>query len=174
MSVRPCDRCGEPIPASEPTYARYCSMEHAMAALQEREAAEREQRRCEAPEPARPDRTLDPLIADVESCVLGAILVGGALGVDTGHKVLDGVLETGLEPADFYRRSQGRLYQLMLEERQAGRPLDALSLTHAIDGTDPQVRGRLEALAHTCPAMSPAPHWARLVAQAARERKAVA
>lgn len=171
MSRGACERCGCRIPPGQPAHARYCSNACAMGALQEREAAERERRRRDVPEPARADRTLDPLIADAESCVLGAILVAGALGVDTGHRVLDRVVAAGLEPADFYRRSHGRLFHLMLAEREAGRPLDALSLAHAIDGDDPQVRGRLEALAHTCPAMSPAAHWARLVTRAARERQ---
>jgi len=112
---------------------------------------------------------------DLEEHVLGAVLVAAALDVEAGHRLLDKIVATGLDPFDFYLRSLGRLYHYMLAEREAGRPIDALSLYSVLQrehDADVHVLGRLHALAHMCPAMTPAPHWAALVAAHARQRKA--
>jgi len=116
--------------------------------------------------------TLQPFSRDLEENVLGAILAAAALDVDAGHRLIDRIIETGLAPGDFYLPSLGRLYHLMLNERYRDHPIDAVSLAGvAANRDDPHVRGQLERLAHTCPAMTPAPHWASLVLRDARDRR---
>lgn len=174
MSV--CERCGDPIPSAEKA-ARFCGVRCAMATLQEREAAEKAAKLAGLPPVPPPDPIrLPSVVDDLEANVVGAILVAGALGPDCGHRLLDRIVATGLDALDFYRRSLGRIYHVMSAERELGHPLDALSLAWKLEREDydPHVRGTLEALAHTCPAMANAPHWARLVAADARLRREAA
>lgn len=100
-----------------------------------------------------------------EQSVLGAILSAGSYDVDAGHRLVDRVVETGLLPEHFWIESLGKLYAAIVEQRLAGRPVDPVSMAVALRAgeTEATVLGRLEVLARTVTAFSPAPHWARLV-----------
>jgi replicative DNA helicase len=113
---------------------------------------------------------------DCERGVLGAILTAGSLDVAAGHRLLDKVVATGLLPLDFYLASHGDLYRLLVQERNAGRPLDPISIADAIEreSGDPFQRGRLEVLAHEIVAMTPAPRWAAIIVRHARLRRMAA
>ena len=116
--------------------------------------------------------TLDPITVDLEASVCGAILFAAALDLEAGHRVVDRVVATGLLPGHFWRQSLGRLYGVLVAERDLGHPVDALSISYVLERghADPHMRGRLEELAHTCPAFTLAEHWARLICREARHR----
>jgi replicative DNA helicase len=110
---------------------------------------------------------------DAERDVLAAILSAGSLDVEAGHRVLDSIYATGLEPQDFYLESHGQLYATLVKLRLASHPLDVVSVADHLEqeGAGPAVHGRLAVLAAECVAFTPAPHWARIVQRHARRRR---
>ena len=117
---------------------------------------------------------LEPFDPDAERSIVGAIISAGCLDVAAGHRVLDTVYETGLEPADFALDSFGKLYSALIKQRFAGRPLDPVSIAAALaqDGGPIHARARLEQLAHEVTAFTPARHWAGIVLRHSRQRRA--
>lgn len=111
---------------------------------------------------------------DAERSVLGAILAAGSLNVEAGHRTLEKVAATGLDPNDFYVRSLGSLYAALLDLHHRGHPLDPVSVAYELEenGAEPDVLGRLRVLAHEITAITPAGRWAEIVATAGRRRRA--
>ena len=116
----------------------------------------------------------DPYNADAERSVVGAIICAACLDLDAGHRVLDTVYATGLEPADFALGSLGKLYAAIVKQRVAGLPLDPVSLADALDedGGPIHERARLEQLAHETVGFTQAKHWAHIVLRDSRRRRA--
>src|SRR5436309_13323765 len=78
--------------------------------------------------PAAPPQNLE-----AEQSVLGAVLLS-----DTALPAL--IIDERLQPEDFYRESNGRIYAAMLELHTLGEPVDALTLAEHLKQT-----GRLDA-----------------------------
>jgi replicative DNA helicase len=108
-----------------------------------------------------------------ERSVLGAVLAAGSLDVDAGHRALERIIATGLDPDDFYLASLGNLYAALVELHHRGHPLDPVSVSYELerDGAGSEVLGRLQVLAHEVHAITPAARWAAIVAKAGRERR---
>lgn len=100
-----------------------------------------------------------------EEDVLGAILSAASYDVEAGHRTLDRVAATGLEPDDFYKRSLGALYGRLVTMRSLRLPLDPVSVSAELEraGAEPRVLGLLHGLAHQVVAFSPAVRWASIV-----------
>lgn len=111
---------------------------------------------------------------DAERCVVGAIISAACLDLNAGHRVLDTVYATGLEPHDFALQSLGKLYAAIVKQRVAGLPLDPVSLADALlqDGGPIHERARLEQLAHEAIGFTQAKHWAHIVLRDSRRRRA--
>jgi len=111
---------------------------------------------------------------DAERSVLGAVLAAGSLDVGAGHRTLDRIIATGLDPNNYYVASLGQLYAHLIEFHYRGHPLDPVSVAYELerDGAEPDVIGRLHQLAHEVTAISPVARWAEIVAKAGRERRA--
>jgi replicative DNA helicase len=111
---------------------------------------------------------------DAERSVLGAVLAAGSLDVEAGHRTLERIIATGLDPEDFFLRSHGTLYAALIDMHHRGHPLDPVSVAYELEreGADPHALGRLRVLAHEVHAITPAPRWAEIVAKAGRERRA--
>jgi len=111
---------------------------------------------------------------DAERCILGAVLAAGSLDVEAGHRVLDKIIATGLDPNDFYVASLGQLYAYLIALHHRGHPLDPVSVAYELEEQDaePDVLGRLHVLAHEITAITPAKRWAEIVAEAGRRRRA--
>ena len=118
-------------------------------------------------------RDLEPYNEDAERSVVGAIISAACLDVDTGHRVLDTVYATGLEPNDFALQSLGKLYSAIVKQRVAGLPLDPVSLADALEqaGGPIHERARLEQLAHETVGFTQAKHWAHIVLRDSRRRR---
>jgi replicative DNA helicase len=116
---------------------------------------------------------IDPYNADAERSVVGAIICAACLDLDAGHRVLDTVYATGLEPHDFALDSLGKLYAAIVKQRVAGLPLDPVSLADALDqdGGPIHERARLEQLAHEAIGFTQAKHWAHIVLRDSRRRR---
>jgi replicative DNA helicase len=117
--------------------------------------------------------SVPPQNIEAEENILGAILLAASYGCHAGHRLIDRVVATGLEPVDFYLASHCRLFGALIELRGRELPLDPLSVTDALDrrGAPADTRGRLERLAYVVPAFSNVEHYARIVARLARERR---
>ena len=117
---------------------------------------------------------LEPFNADAERSVVGAIISAACLDLQAGHRVLDTVYATGLEPHDFALQSLGKLYAAIVKQRVAGLPLDPVSLADALeqDGGPIHARARLEQLAHEAIGFTQAKHWANIVLRDSRRRRA--
>lgn len=115
----------------------------------------------------------DPYNEDAERSVLGAIISAACLDVDAGHRVLDTVYASGLEPHDFALESLGKLYAAIVKQRVAGLPLDPVSLADALEqeGGPIHERTRLAQLAHEVVGFTQANHWAHIVLRDARRRR---
>jgi len=109
-----------------------------------------------------------------ERSVIGAVLAAGSLDVEAGHRTLERIIATGLDPNDFYLASLGQLYGQLIELHHRGHPLDPVSVAYELEREDAgaDVLGRLQVLAHECHAITPAARWAEIVAKAGRERRA--
>ena len=107
-----------------------------------------------------------PQNLDAEEHVLGALMCEGA--------PRDQVLEI-LAPHDFYRGSHSTIYRAITALHLASEPVDPITVnahlqrTGEID-TIPDGPARVYELHAIVPAASNAPHYARLIAQAARSR----
>lgn len=99
-----------------------------------------------------------PQNLEAEENVLGAVLLSER-ALDTTSEILG--------PRDFYRPSHGTIYQAALELRDAGIPVDALTLTQHLDDTgrleQAGGRARIVELQALVPAAGNAPHYARIV-----------
>ena len=117
-------------------------------------------------------RTEAELVA--ERSVIGAILSAGSFDVNAGHRTLDRIIATGLDPNDFYLASLGQLYAALVDLHHRGHPLDPVSVAYELEqaGTVPEVLGRLQALAHEVTAITPCARWAAIVSEAGRRRRA--
>jgi replicative DNA helicase len=111
---------------------------------------------------------------DAERSVLGAVLAAGSLDRDAGFRTLDLVIATGLDPNDFYVASLGTLFSRLIDHRERELPLDPVNVAYELekDGAEPSTVGRLHQLAHEVVAITPAPRWAAIVAEAGRWRRA--
>ncbi len=111
---------------------------------------------------------------DAERSVLGAVLAAGSLDGEAGHRVLEKIIATGLDPNDFYVASLGNLYAALVELHHRGHPLDPVSVAYELEqlGAESSVLGRLHQLAHEITAITPAKRWAEIVAKAGRTRRA--
>jgi hypothetical protein len=108
---------------------------------------------------------------DAEESVLGAILLD--------ERVLDAVAGI-VSAADFFRPSHGTIFEAMLALRDAGQPVDAITVADALAraGKLDEIRGdadsgkqRVHELAALVPATGNAGHYAGIVAAKARERR---
>lgn len=113
-----------------------------------------------------------PQNLDAEESVLGALMLAG-----TRSGTFDAVLETGLTAADFYRESHGRIFSAQKQLHDRSEPVDAITVVEEL-----QQRGQLDdvvtpakihELAALVPAASNAPHYARIVVDAAARRVAI-
>ena len=109
-------------------------------------------------------------VLDAERAVLGAILAAGSLDLDAGHRVLDGVVATGLDPNHFYVASLGLLYGRMVDMREKKLPVDPVSVGYELErsGAESSAVARLHQLAYQITAVTPAPRWAAIVSESAR------
>ena len=117
-------------------------------------------------------RTEAELVA--ERSVFGAVLAAGSLDVEAGHRTLEKIIATGLDPNDFYVASLGSLYAALVELHHRGHPLDPVSVAYELEEreADPHVLSRLHVLVHENTAITPAKRWAEIVAEAGRRRRA--
>lgn len=107
-----------------------------------------------------------PQNLEAEESVLGAVLLS--------ERALEATSQI-LGPRDFYRASHGHIYAAALELRDAGVPIDAISLTQHLHDTnrleDVGGRVRIHELAALVPAAGNAPHYARIVREHALRRR---
>lgn len=103
-----------------------------------------------------------PQDLEAEQSVLGAVLLSG-----DGRDVVAALVEEGLRPQDFYRDSHGEVFSAMLRMREAGEPIDALTLRDRLarDGKLQLVGGRatVDLLAGSVPAVGNVRQYARIV-----------
>jgi replicative DNA helicase len=102
------------------------------------------------------------------------VLAAGSLDVDAGHRTLEKIIATGLDPNDFYLASLGQLYAQLVDLHHRGYPLDPVSVAYELEqtGAEADVFGRLRVLAHEITAITPAARWAEIVSKAGRGRRA--
>jgi DnaB-like helicase N terminal domain/AAA domain len=117
-----------------------------------------------------------PQNLDAEEYVLGAILRAGADGLEASKATVEAIRSTRLTADDFYRTlSHGPIYEAALALAEQGQPTDAISVVAELErrGQLENVKGtvRVHELAALCPAVSNAPHHARLIREAAERRE---
>src|SRR3954453_18258478 len=109
-----------------------------------------------------------PQNLDAEQSVLGAVLLS-----DTALPAL--IIDERLQPEDFYRESNARIYQAMLDLHTLGEPVDALTLVEHLkqSGLLEDVGGRaaVELLAGSVPAVGNVRQYARIVRENAMLRR---
>jgi replicative DNA helicase len=102
-----------------------------------------------------------------EESVLGAVLLS-----DTA---LPALVEEGLRREDFYREQHRLIFAAMLDMHERGEPVDALTLVARLDRTgrleDAGGRAAIELLASSVPQVGSYRQYARIVIDAARERR---
>lgn len=103
---------------------------------------------------------LDQTIDDAELAVLGSVLA-------TSGACLDGLALTG---ADFYEPRRGDLFDVMLEMRRAGKPVEALTMAEA----NPSESSWLWSLTDHVTSVASAEYYASLVAKHAMRRRLAA
>jgi replicative DNA helicase len=101
-----------------------------------------------------------PLALPAEEALLGACLLNA--------NVLDAVADR-VAAIDFYRASHARLFTTMLEMRNAGEPVDVVT----VGGRFPDLSERLYAYVDALPTATNAPHYAEMVHDAARLRRLI-
>jgi len=117
-----------------------------------------------------------PQNLDAEEYVLGAILRAGAEGLEASRATVEAIRATGLGAEEFYyAQSHGPIYEAALALADEGLPTDAVSVVAELErrGQLESVKGtvRVHELAVLCPAVSNAPHHARLIREAADRRE---
>jgi AAA domain/DnaB-like helicase N terminal domain len=122
---------------------------------------------------ASPERVA-PQNLEAEEAVLGALLMAGVLGPEHGRRALEAVTATGLEPADFYRESHGRILAAIGALVGSGDPCDALCVIAELErrGHLEEIGGhtRIHALVVLAKATANAAHHAALVREEAVRR----
>lgn len=113
---------------------------------------------------------------DAEAEVVGAILLAAIVSVETGHRILDRALETGIVAEDFWRQSLGLLFVTLCDMQAQDLPLDPLAVAVELDGiyAPGHVRARLEVLARSTTAFGHIEHRCGIVMAASRDRAALA
>jgi len=113
----------------------------------------------------RTDPAAPPQNLQAEDWVLGAILVS-ANAMATVAEIV--------RPSDFYKHSNGLIYQAAVELYTHGEPVDVLTVTDLLDKqgrlADAGGRVRLHELASIVPATANVGHWARIVREMATLR----
>jgi len=116
---------------------------------------------------------IPPQNLEAEESVLGAFMISGA----PDSALFDKVEETGLRAEDFYRDSHARIYRAALALHAAGDVVDAITLTDELERRreldDVGGRVRIHELSLIVPASANAPHYARIVVEAAVRRAAI-
>jgi hypothetical protein len=122
---------------------------------------------------------------DAERTVVGAVLLAGSLGPETGWAIFDRAAAVGVVADAFYSYSLGALWSELARLREARVSLDALTVSAQIereaeervgplgellifDAAD--LRGRLHELAHEVTAFSNVEHHGRIVVREAERR----
>jgi archaellum biogenesis ATPase FlaH len=129
------------------------------------------------PEPQPVPGVVPPQNLEAEESVLGAMMLS--------PKAIEAI-RGELDHPDFYRRSHGRIYIAALALHDAGEPVDAITLTDALDKTpappgsqhktmleDVGGRVRLHELAALVTATANAAHYARIIRDLARRRRII-
>lgn len=68
----------------------------------------------------------------LEERIVGAVLAAGDISDTTGHQIVDRVLAAGVTARDFTSPALADLWQLVVGERAAGRPVDSRHLAVAL------------------------------------------
>jgi len=116
-------------------------------------------RRGERAEPRRSGNRVPPHNLSVEESVLGAVLLS--------HDAMGDVSEKGLRPEHFYKPAHQHLFDAVSALYRSGQPVDAITVADELRraGLLEQVGGAetLHQLQNATPAISNAPHYARIV-----------
>ena len=111
-----------------------------------------------------PDAPVPPQNLEAEEAVLGAMLLTPG--------AIDKVAEE-VSARDFYRESHAAIFQVCLDLRGLGQPVDAITVADELEQRDLLARigkPRLHELAALVPATANAAHYARIVREAATHR----
>lgn len=112
-----------------------------------------------------PQRDVPPQNLEAEESILGAMMIAPG-AIDAVSEVLDA--------GDFYRESHGRIYRAAIALHDAGEPVDAITLTSALEqrGELDSVGGRVRVfeLARLVPATANASRYAEIVHEEATLR----
>ena len=111
-----------------------------------------------------------------EESVLGAILLAGATGAEASTATIEAVAEEGLRREHFYRESHALIFDAALALAERGQTTAVLVVEAELRrrGLLDRIEGgsdRLRELAAIVPAISNAPHFARLVVEEAVRRE---
>lgn len=89
-----------------------------------------------------------------------------------GHRILERIIETGLETEDFWLPKHQRLYETLVAMWERGLPLDPISVAHELErvDADPWTRGCLEVLARSTAYVGSASHHAAIVRELSARR----
>lgn len=98
--------------------------------------------------------------AAAERAILGAAMLD--------HRIID---DCPIAPADFYRPEHEALWAVITREHRAGRPTDAVTLTHRIGDIPGLTAADLSAMVMETPTVASAPHYAKIVAGLATLRR---
>ena len=124
-----------------------------------------------------PDSHVAPQNGDAEERLLGSLLLAGVGGPEATQRAAAAVRETGLAEDGFFYRRNGALYAAWRAVADRGEPADCVVVAAELTrrGALADVGGaiRMRELAELATAVSNAPHYARLIMDAARERRAL-
>jgi hypothetical protein len=117
---------------------------------------------------------VQPQNLEAEESVLSALLLAGVDGHAFASKTLAKVRDTRLEPSDFYRASNGTIYEAIFALVETGGTCDVIAVAERLGAEVLEGLGgklRLGELAATATATSNIAHHARIVRETAERRR---
>lgn len=118
-----------------------------------------------------------PQNLDAEESVIGILLLSGTLSPDARTHLVEQIQQTGLEAAQFYRESHGRIFRTCMEMIARGLPADPITVVDELDrrGILDHAGGaeKIQELASLVPATANVAHYSRIVVEHAKRRQLI-
>jgi replicative DNA helicase len=125
--------------------------------------------------PAAEFTRVPPHDLDAERATLGSLILSGTPS-SPSHRYLGEILDTGLEPGEYYRPAHGTIHRAICALHQAGEPIDAITLAAELTRTGQitKVGGApyLHALVEAVPTAANGEYYAQIVRAKAYRRRA--
>jgi replicative DNA helicase len=125
--------------------------------------------------PAADFARVPPQDLDAESAALGSLILSGTPS-SSSYRFFAEILDTGLEPAEYYRPAHATIHRAICDLHEAGEPVDAITLTAELTRTGEitKVGGAsyLHTLVQAVPTAANGEYYAQIVRAKAYRRRA--